>query len=166
MPAIVLIFSLLLPLFGGFGCKEEFEIIPQNNYLYIHVYDDTSEDDLSLEARALLYSYIRKIKHLKKNFTLELSHMQPIKEYRCGDTYHEIFRIPLTNIKVSSPKSGNSYKDLKEKIYYEIVQLEDKESKSLQDWYRLYNLYFSLGKISKANTIMEKIVELRMKGLE
>ncbi len=165
MPAIVLIFSLLLPLFGEFGCQEKFEIFPNNGYIYIHVYDDSTEDDLSIEAKALLYSYIKKKRKIRGNFTIELSHMQAIKTYYCNDDYHEIYRVSQKNLKVIPPdETGESYRNIKEKIYYEIVAIENKEHKSIQEWYRLYNLYFSLGKIAKANAIMDKILQLQMKG--
>ncbi len=167
MRRIIWIFSFLLyPNFlsADATCQKKFDVYPQGKYIYVHIYDDSTNDDLSLEARALLYSYVKKNRNIRGDFTLELSGMEEVDKYECADgEIHELYRVSKEKLRITQNiQEGNSYNKVKEAIFYKIVSIENKENKTLQDWYDLYNLYISIGKIRKSNEIMERIINLQM----
>ncbi|HIE35045.1 MAG TPA: hypothetical protein EYP79_02460 [Campylobacterales bacterium] len=120
------------------------------------------QDDLSLEAKALLYTYIKKKNRIKYNFYLEVSNFLPIKEYDCKNRHYEVYIVDKNSIKI---KEGLEYKEIRREIFKKIAKIKAKEKPSLSEMYKLYNLYRSIGKIKSANKVLDKIFELEMKGL-
>lgn len=146
-------------------CSDYFVIKETDDSYIINVFD-TDEDDLSLEARLLLYTYIKKKEQIKGNFTLKLKNFLVSKEFECPNGHHEIYVINKKDVNIVklTKEEQYSYKSLKRVIYAKIAQIETKEEYDLKDLYTLYNLYFSLGKIESSNKIMEKIFDYKMKG--
>jgi hypothetical protein len=146
-------------------CSEYYKIDDIGNGYKIEVYDE-DEEFIPLEARLLLYKYIKKKNKIKGNFVLELKHFLAIKEYDCLNGHHEIFFIKKKDISIKKGVNSNqsSYKDIKREIYKKIANIYVKDHKTLKDLYVLYNLYFSLGKIESANKVMEQIMEYNSKG--
>jgi hypothetical protein len=164
------LFLLLLPwLLFAKVCSDYYKIEDLGDSYKIEVYDE-DEEFIPLEARLLLYKYIKKKNKLKGNFALELKHFFPIKEFKCSNGYHEVYLIKKKNIKIKKVQASGlkenqlSYKDVKRKIYRQIAEISVKDHKTLKDLYKLYNLYFSLGKIESANKVMEQIMQYNTKG--
>lgn len=166
MKKLLLLIVLTSLLFSS-DCTKEFSFVENSSSYQIHVFDyitDSEIEDLSLEAKMYLFVKIKE-KFKKRIYALELKNFEEINSYKCDGTLHAIFQIDKDNIHFIYTKDleddALSYRDIRKKILKKIAFIEVKETLTLVDYQKLYPLYFSLGKISDVNRIMDKIIELK-----
>lgn len=164
----ILLSILITSLNANNNCSTSYEVLHKSNGKYeIHVLDEIVDEniDLSLEAKMLLFQHFRTKNKNKKMKGLNLINFMEIKNWECGNFYHALFSIDEKDIEIAfDDQNSNShfdYKRGKRLIFDKIVKIEFKEELTLEDYQKLYNLYFSLGKIQKTNEIMDKIIQIK-----
>lgn len=151
-------------------CTKEFSFTENNSSYKIHVFDyviDSEIEDLSLEAKMYLFEKLKE-KFKRKIYGLKIKRFQEIDSYKCGEILHSVFKINKNNIHIVYKKGNNQhilkYRNIRRKILKKIAFIEVKDKLTLDDYKRLYSLYFSLGKITDVNRIMDKIIELNWRN--
>jgi len=160
-----ILFSVVV-VFGG-SCIEKFDFTEESDFYVVSVFDYVvpfEDEDLSLEAKMYLLINLKK-RYKKKIYGLKMRGFQEIDSYKCDNVLHSVYKIYKKDIIIFYDKNDDSdlvvYRDLKRELIGKIALIEMRDELTLQDYEKLYVLYFSLGKINDTSRIMDKIIELK-----
>lgn len=174
MKIVISLLFIISFLYSNKNCFDKYAVEEVHNSFNIYVYnpilDDEDEEDLELAARMYLINYLRN-KTNKKLYGITIHNFTQSKLWKCNTNLHAVYMINQKNIhynydnkQLLIDNNYLDYKKLRKKIIQKIAKIETKDNLGLVEYQLLYNLYFSIGKVSDVDRILDKIINLKMKA--